>query len=201
MNASRLLTVLLLTLLTSVAANAGDFFSKRELNIHYVNGASPMNNRGHSLFQSIEFELAGRSKFVERWLKNFEAGGSFTYHDITQARSWFGYTYGDPDDRVRGYQTYFFVRKRWREGRSISPYADLGTGPMFSNRRVPAATSKINMSSQLNLGVTLFAGARFPLSAAYRFSHISDGGVSGRNPGLNVHSVVVGTRVKSFRPH
>lgn len=199
MKLHRLVVPLAVSLLTVSAANAGDVFSKRELNIHYVNGASPMNRRGHSLFQSIEFELAGRSKFVERWLKHFDAGGSFTYHDITQARSWFGYTYGDPDDRVRGYQTYFFVRKRWREGRRVSPYADLGTGPMFSNRRVPAATSKINMSSQLSLGATLFAGARFPLSAGYRFSHISDGGVSGRNPGLNVHSVVVGTRVKSFR--
>ena len=31
----------------------------------------------------------------------------------------------------------------------------------------------------------------------YRFSHISNGGLTGRNPGLNIHSILIGTRLFS----
>ena len=38
---------------------------------------------------------------------------------------------------------------------TLRPDADLGTGPMWSNRRIPAATSKLNFNSQLGTGVAL----------------------------------------------
>lgn len=202
-----LLPALLLSSLSAPLLHGGGF-SARELNIHYVNGASPMNQRGHTLFQSVEVEVTGShslvrrfaGRYLGRYLGELDSGASFTYHDITQARSWFGYRYGEPDDRIRGYQTYFFLRRRFLQGSRVEPYVEVGTGPMFSNRRVPAATSRINMSSQAGFGFRFFASSRYPLTAGYRFSHISDAGFTGRNPGLNVHSVVVGTRLRSFRP-
>ncbi len=151
-----------------------------------------MNFHGHSVFRAIHFELAGRSALAQRWLRA-DAGASVSYSDIRQARSWFGYRYGDPDDSVRAVSSFFFVRRQWR-----MTYAELGTGPMWSNRRVPAATSRFNMDSQLGLGVILFPRSRTPLHVGYRFSHISNGGLTGRNPGLNVHSIVAGTRLLVF---
>jgi hypothetical protein len=67
---------------------------------------------------------------------------------------------------------------------------------MWSNRRIPAATSKLNFNSQLGLGIVLFPNARMPLFAGYRFFHISNGGLTGRNPGLNVNGFFVGARVR-----
>jgi hypothetical protein len=205
MRIQRLLPALLLSSLFTPLLHAGGF-SAHELNIHYVNGASPMGAHGHSLFQSVEIEVTGHhslvrryvGRYLGRYLGDLDCGASFTYHDIIQARSWFGYRFGDPDDKIRGYQAYFFLRRRFLQGSRVEPYVELGTGPMFSNRRVPAATSRINVSSQSGFGFRLFASSRFPITTGYRFSHISDAGFTGRNPGLNVHSVVVGTRLRTF---
>jgi hypothetical protein len=179
-----------LILLPAVAA-AGDF-SPREFDIYFSRGQSPMNFHGHSSFRTIHFELAGRSALARRWLKA-DAGVSISYSDIRQARSWFGYRYGDPNDSVRAESSFVFVRRHWQH-----VYAELGTGPMWSNRRVPAATSRFNMNSQAGFGALLFAQSRTPLHIGYRFSHISNGGLTGRNPGLNVHSIVIGTRMFSL---
>src|SRR5581483_2869482 len=119
-------------------------------------GRSPMNFHGHSVFRTIHFEVAGGSALAHRWLKS-DAGIALSYSDIRQARSWFGYRYGDPDDRVRGMASLFFVRHQWHYG-----YAEIGTGPMWSNRRVPAATSRFNMDSQIGFGATLFPRSRTP---------------------------------------
>ena len=74
---------------------------------------------------------------------------------MRQPRSWFGYTYGDPDDSVRAEWVHFFIRQYWGSSSTLRLDADLGTGPMWSNRRIPAATSKLNFNSQLGLGVAL----------------------------------------------
>jgi len=180
--------LILLLLLSPLAASAFDL-SPRELNVDLSSGKSPMNFHGRSVFRTIHFEVAGESALARRWLRA-DAGASVSYSDIRQARSWFGYRYGDPDDSVRAVSTFFFVRRYWN-----GLYAELGTGPMWSNRRVPAATSRLNMDSQLGLGAALFRQSRMPLRFGYRFSHISNGGATGRNPGLNVHSIVLGARV------
>lgn len=157
-------------------------FAPRELRIDLSSGRSPMNVHGHSVFRTIHFELSGPFRFAN-------AGIAVSYSAIRQARSWFGYRYGDPDDNVRAVSSFLFVRQIWHRA-----YAELGTGPMWSNRRVPAATSRFNMNSQIGFGAMLFGRLR----AGYRFSHISNGGTAGRNPGLNVHSVLIGTRLFSF---
>jgi hypothetical protein len=69
---------------------------------------------------------------------------------------------------------------------------------MWSNRRVPAATSRLNMNSQAGFGAILFARSHVPLHVGYRFSHISNGGLMGRNPGIQVHQAVIGVRVKQL---
>ncbi len=185
-------------LLAAAEAQAIDF-TPREFNIYLSGGKSPLNVHGRSRFRSIHFEVTGPSAFVRRWIPRSETGASVSYSDIYQARSWFGYRYGDTDEWVRGISSFFFVRRRWRAAGEAQPYLELGTGPMWSNRRVPAATARLNFNSQLGFGAVLFANSRAPLHAGYRFAHISNGLFHARNNGLNVHSVIVGVRVRELR--
>ena len=180
--------------LLASAANAADY---RDLNLYFGAGQSPIGLRGHSVFRTVTLELTAHSKLIDRWLPNTEAGASLSYSKIRQARSWFGYQYGDPDDHVRAETSYFFLRHNWREASTWRPYLELGTGPMWSNRRVPAATSRFNFDSQLGFGVAL--GARSPWRIGYRFQHISNAGTAGRNPGLEVHSFLLGVRIRDLR--
>jgi hypothetical protein len=183
-----------LLLLLSSAAFAGDF------NIYLGNAKSETNRHGQSRFRTISFELTGRPrllKYIDRYVPAARAGVDIDYADVRQPRSWFGYTYGDPDDSVRAEWAHFFIRNYWRtSSNTLRPYVDIGTGPMWSNRRIPAATSKGNFNSQLGFGVVLLPKARMPLYAGYRFFHISNAGITGRNPGLNVNGFFVGTRVR-----
>jgi hypothetical protein len=186
-------------LLLLAMACAHHDFTPREVNTYLSGGGSRMNFHGHSIFRSIHFEVAGDSALANRWMRHTDAGISVSYSDIRQARSWFGYRYGDPNDSVRASSSFFFLRRHWRDASDVQPYVELGTGPMWSNRRVPAATSRLNMNSQLGLGAVLFARSRVPLHVGYRFAHISNGGFTGRNPGLEVHQLVIGVRVKRLR--
>jgi hypothetical protein len=190
----RAVLLLLLSLLLSVSAFAGDF------NIYLGDAKSETNRHGQSRFRTISFELTGRPqllRYIERYLPDARAGVDINYADVRQPRSWFGYTYGDPDDSVRAEWAHFFVRNYWRtSSNTLRPYVDIGTGPMWSNRRIPAATSKFNFNSQLGLGVVLFPNARMPLYVGYRFFHISNGGLTGRNPGLNVNGFFAGARIR-----
>jgi hypothetical protein len=182
----------LAAVLFPLCAFAADL-TPRELNLLLSSGRSPMNFHGHSVFRrTITFEVFGKSALAQRWLKS-DAGASISYSDVRQARSWFGYRYGDPDDNVRAVSSFFFVRHLFRRA-----YVEVGTGPMWSNRRIPAATSRFNMNSQFGVGTTLFTRSRFPLRFGYRFSHISNGGLTGRNPGVEVHSLLIGTRIHAF---
>lgn len=185
-------------LLSMPAVYAGDF-TRREINVQFSGGQNPLNWHGRSVFRTIHFELVGDSKRVERWIPNTDVGLALSYSKVRQARSWFGYTYGDPNDHVRAETAYLFARHHWNASSSVKPYFEIGTGPMWSNRRVPAATSRLNFSSQAGFGLTLNPDSKRPWMIGYRFSHISNGGIASRNPGLNVNSILIGVRAFSFK--
>ena len=179
--------------------------SASELSVFVGSGKSLKSWHGQASFRDIEFEYVTRWRLVERFISKTDAGVSVMYSDIRQPRSWFGDLYGDGTDSVRGENAYFFLRRNWREGTRMQPYVELGTGPMWSNRRVPAATSRLNFDSQLGIGARLFAGTH-PLFIVYRFSHISNlafgdqnPGHAKRNPGWNVNTILIGTRIHKFR--
>jgi len=194
-------TLLVAMLVASSCALHHDF-TAHEINTYLSSGGSGMNFHGHSMFRrTIHFEAAGDSKLANRWMQHTNAAISIAYSDIHQARSWFGYRDGDPDDWVRAVSSLFLLRRHWRDPLDLQPYAELGTGPMWSNRRVPAATSRLNMNSQAGFGVIFFAHERVPIHFGYRFSHISNGGLWKRNPGLEVHQIIIGARVKLLASH
>src|SRR5260221_6841546 len=135
-------------------------------NVFATDGQNPDNVHGHSSFHTITFELTyPEPRRLQRWsrLHDTEVGAAISYHDIHQPRSWFGHRYGDPDDAVRAESLFLFARHYWRAAGDFRPFVDLGTGPMWSNRRVPAATSRLNFNSQFGIGVTLFATTRWPI--------------------------------------
>jgi lipid A 3-O-deacylase PagL len=164
----------------------------RATNLYLGFAKSQPNWHGQATFRSISMEWAGFApRLLTNHLPNTRAGISLTYSDVVQPRSWFGHRYGDPDDHVRAEWALFFARHYWRRDARVSPMLDLGTGPMWSNRRVPAATYRLNFHSQLGLGATV--GSR--LQVLYRFSHISNGEFGPRNPGWNVHALWIGMRM------
>jgi hypothetical protein len=194
------LRTLALVFLVSGSAVAAEAPPERATNVYFGYGRSLANWHGQALFRTITLERTGPPPaflgIVTRRVPKVRAGMSLTYSDVSQPRSWFGHRDGDPDDRVRAEWAYFFLRRAWRDGATVRPYIDLGSGPMWSNRRIPAATSRFNFHSQLNLGLAVGAPARRPLYFIYRFSHISNFEFVGRNPGWNVHSLLIGTRIR-----
>jgi hypothetical protein len=177
-----------------------------EFNARVGGGKTMTSWHGQATFRTIEFEVVGHSRLVERFLSKTRVGASVAYHAIRQPQSWFGYRDGDPHDSVRGESAFLFLRREWRQQARVRPYLELGTGPMWSNRRVPAATSRLNFNSQLGIGATFNEGSH-PIHIVYRFSHISNlmfgdsnPGQGPRNPGWNLSSLLIGTRIKSFRP-
>ncbi len=189
-------------LLVSAPAAAGVFthgaLTPQEFNVLFSTGKSMTNWHGSSAFTTVHFELLSKSVRLESKLgPSAEVVTAIAYSDVRQPRSWFGHKYGDPDDHVRAESFYLAARKNWQPEAALRFFAEVGTGPMWSNRRVPAATSRLNFDSQLGLGVALLT-SHTPLYLIYRFSHISNGGIVHRNPGLQVHSVVIGTRALRF---
>src|SRR5438552_17771205 len=89
------MTSALLILLAAACVHHRDL-TPREVNAYLSGGGSRMNFHGHSQFRSVHFEVAGQSAAARKWLRTPEAGASIAYSDVHQARSWFGYRYGDP---------------------------------------------------------------------------------------------------------
>ena len=82
------------------------------------------------------------------------------------------------------------------ESASARPFVELGSGPMWSSRRVPATSSHINFDSYGTVGATFHARHGYAPYAGFRFQHISNGGIVGdRNPGYNIGALVFGIRL------
>ena len=120
--------------------------------------------------------------------------------NLWQPRSWFGDQFGDGNESVRAMSASLLIRRTFRGQSSIQPFIEMSTGPMFAEKRVPASTSRFNFITQWGGGVTFNARGRFPLFAAYRVMHISNGGYAPRNPGLNVGAAVLGVQLRSATP-
>ena len=113
-----------------------------------------------------------------------------------QPRSWFGDQFGDGNESVHAIAGSLLVRRRFNVDSRVPWFVEASTGPMWAEKAIPASTSRFNFVSNFGAGVILMPRARFPLTAGYRFSHISNGGYSPRNPGINVSSLTLGVRLR-----
>jgi hypothetical protein len=78
----------------------------------------------------------------------------------------------------------------------VSYYGEGSTGPLWAEKAVPASTSRFNFITQLGAGIILLPHSRFPIMAGYRYLHISNGGYSPRNPGVNASAIVFGLQIR-----
>jgi hypothetical protein len=119
---------------------------------------------------------------------------------IWQPRSWFGDQFGDGNESVHALAASLLVRRSFRVHSPLQWYVEGATGPMVAQKRVPASTSRFNFVTEGGAGIVLNAQGRLPVMAGYRFMHISNGGYSPRNPGLNVSAAVIGVQLRSATP-
>lgn len=117
--------------------------------------------------------------------------------NLWQPRSWFGDQYGDGHENVGAISGSLLLRRRFNiDSPRVQWYAEGSTGPMWAEKAVPASTSRFNFVSQAGFGAVFLPRGRWPLIAGYRFMHISNGGYSPRNPGMNVSSLILGVQLR-----
>lgn len=183
---------LVLIALLSVTASAQTF---DRYSVHASGGRSLKTWHGQATIEALNIEI-GRAL-----TPRMELAFVFAPMHIRQPRSWFGDQFGDGNENVSAVSGSLLVRRRFRESSNRAAlYLEASTGPMWAERRVPAATSRFNFISQFGAGIELRPQSRTPIVIGYRFGHISNGGYAPRNPGLNVSSLVIGTRFRSATP-
>lgn len=75
----------------------------------------------------------------------------------------------------------------------ISPFFEASTaGILYTNLDVPETGSDLNFSSHLGAGLNYRISDGLVLSAAYRYRHISNAGLSDRNSGINHQQCMLG---------
>ena len=153
-----------------------------------VGGKSLQNWHGQADVGGFAFELE------KPLTKRTEVGFVVAPYYVNQPVSWFG---GEPEESIHAIHGALTLRHHFRmNSRRVHPYVEIGSGPMWAERRVPAATSRFNFISQGTVGFTLMPERPVAWIAGYRFMHISNGGYAPRNPGLNINSIVVGARFR-----
>jgi Lipid A 3-O-deacylase (PagL) len=181
---------LLLAAVVSLPATAATF---DDIRLYAAGGKSTTTWHGQADVQMLNLEL-GRALSPRT-----SVGLVLAPVNLWQPRSWFGDQFGDGNESVRAMSASLLVRRSFRVETSVQPYLELSTGPMFAEKRVPAATSRFNFITQGGAGVVFNAQGRFPLFAGYRVLHISNGGYAPRNPGLNIAAVVAGVQLRRRR--
>ncbi len=161
------------------------------VSVHAAGGKSVKTWHGQATVEAFNVEIARELR------PRTELALVFAPMHITQPRSWVGDQFGDGDEDVRALSAALLLRRTFR---NETLYVEGGTGPMWAERRVPAATSRFNFHSQFGAGAVLWPRNRVSMIVGYRFGHISNGGYAPRNPGLNVSSLVIGTRIRTATP-
>jgi lipid A 3-O-deacylase len=179
--------VVLLTLF-SLNASAQTF---DDIRVYASGGKSSTTWHGQTDLQAVTLEL-GRS-LSPRTTVAIAA----TPLALWQPRSWFGNQFGDGNESVHALHAALLIRHTFATESRLQWYVEAATGPMIAEKRVPAATSRFNFITHGGAGVVLNARGRMPVLVGYRFMHISNGGYSPRNPGLNVSAAVLGVQLRS----
>jgi hypothetical protein len=180
--------VLFLTLPSYAADEPRD---GREFTVFAAGGRSIQTWHGQATIQSLHLEWAQ----PYRWKTQIAL--DVAPYAIRQPRSWFGDKYHDGDETARAISSILILRRTLRRESALRPYVEIGTGPMWGNRRIPAATSHFNFATQAGFGVMMMPRSDFGVFVGFRYWHISNGGLSSRNPGLNVTGIVIGSRLVS----
>lgn len=162
-----------------------------ETKVTFIGGRSHATWHGQADMHALNVEL-GRSISPRT-----EVAFVFSPTHFWQPRSWFGDQYGDGNESVNALAGSLLIRRRFNADSSrVSYFIEGATGPMWAEKAIPASTSRFNFVSHAGFGIVLMPQSRFPLIAGYRFSHVSNGGYSPRNPGINFSSAMLGLQMR-----
>ena len=177
---TRTLVLALLALLTLPSAG-----QPVETGVSLLGGISAENWHGQVRVSAVYVE------FTQRRYGRTEFAWVLSPMQFEQPSNWFGDGFG-PKDRMMAVSAAVQLRRRYRTASDrLQPYLELAGGPVWAERRVPAAASRFNFASQGGFGVMLAPRSKLPVSIGYRFLHISNGGYAPRNPGLNVSAFMI----------
>jgi len=174
-------------------AGADSLFQPNRRNVYVFGGKSMTGRIGQADIEAVNYELGHAIS------SRTEFGSVVTLMNIRQWKSGYDDQFGDGSHNVPAVSSSLFVRRHFGGGSSrVRPFVELSSGPVWSQKRVPAGTSRINFISQGGFGVTIHPSERYGVILGWRFGHISNGGIEGdKNPGYNTNALVVGVQ---FRP-
>ena len=72
------------------------------------------------------------------------------------------------------------------------PYFETGAGMLFTTDDVPEKTFPFNFTPQAGFGFHILTGRKQAFTLAFKYMHISNGGLDRPNPGINSVQVLVG---------
>lgn len=178
--------LLLLAFVPSIAA--------AEISHVAISGAGGQSHKtwhGQADVQSLNIELG------KAFSPRTEVAFVVSPMNLWQPRSWFGDQFGDGNESVHAINASVLVRRRLHVSSSrVHFYGDAAMGPVWAEKAIPASTSRFNVATAFGAGLVLMPRARFPLMIGYRFTHLSNGGYSPRNPGFNISMIVAGVQVR-----
>ncbi len=187
LNSLKTVRALLIILVATLAAPA----DAGEWTVTGSAGKSITNWHGQAATQVFTVSYRGWN-----W-KGFDLAAGVAPYIIRQPKSWFSDDYGDGNETIVGPALRMTASKSWRRASVLQPYAELTGGPLWTPKQVPDSTSQMNWVTDIGSGVTIASPqSRTALIVGYRFSHISNSGLSSRNPGWNVSSVIFGMRIR-----
>jgi hypothetical protein len=180
--------VLLLAIGVSTPALAG-FRGPMQLSIGLAAGKSMNGVHGHGTFASVQLELS------RRFLSRTEVTSGIQPMFIEQPSHFF-VADGKGNEHAIGIQSTLGIRHHFSgENANTRLFVELASGPLFTNKRVPTSSSRVNFYSYGTAGATFRARNGYAPYAGVRFGHISNAGiVADRNPGYNIASIVFGFR-------
>jgi len=175
----------------AAAAAADSPFTLNRMNVYAFGGKSMTGRIGQADIEAVNFELGHAMSH------RTEYGVVIAPMNIRQAKSGYEEQFGDDYHNVRAISTSLFIRRHFGGGSRVRPYLELSSGPVWSEKRVPAGTSRFNFISQGGFGVTIRPQERYGFLLGWRFGHISNGGIEpDKNPGYNTNALVVGVQLR-----
>ena len=145
---------------------------------------------GQGSFAAAHFD------FSRAFLPHTEATWGIQPIFIEQPQHFFVATARGTSTRSRCSSRSGFRHQFRAESANTRPYVEIGSGPLWSNKRVPATSAHVNFDSYGTVGTTFHARNGYAPYAGFRFQHISNAGiVADRNPGYNIGSIVIGVRL------
>jgi len=190
----RLSTVVSVVAILAVAlpAAADSFFRTNRKNVYVFGGKSMTGRIGQADIEALNFEFGRATN------SRFEFGTVLATMNIRQLKSGYGDQFGEGSHNVSAISSSLFVRYHFgNDSRRVRPFVELSSGPVWSEKRVPAGTSRINFISQGGFGVTIRPRERYGFIVGWRFGHISNGGIEAdKNPGYNTNALVLGLQLR-----